>query len=1020
MKSTLLLCVLMVTLASAASSFTETEYRSAFINWQSVHQKHYESQEFAQRYAIFKMNMDYVTEWNAKGSQTVLALNLFADISNQEYQRVYLGTRFDASALVVANSEHLSKVFASPTIDWRTKGAVTPVKNQGQCGACWAFSATGATEAAHFETSGTLVSLSEQNLIDCSLSFGNQGCDGGEMTNAFDYIISNQGIMSEASYPYTGVTGKSCHYDSALSAATLHSYTNVVSGSESDLASKLNMGTVSVAIDASHNSFQLYQSGIYYEPACSTTDLDHAVLVVGYGTQGQSNYWIVKNSWSTSWGLNGFITGLFVLLAVVASASANYQCGPHQCYPGSSCVFDCNTNVYGCIPDCNQVTFSQNVVNRWTDDNSKLHLTQVEVTVRNHGPRAVKNIIIDTNHSLALRDAGAIWNVVQAANGDLSFPSYIAPLNAGQSYTFGYINRGDNIASMYLKGSTESENIGPILKAVTKPILYEHNGQPIISIWWGNFDETSVLRISGQEYTPTSVTKDVMIVPIPLTLQNETFGGTIEIRGSYLNAKRSDGSATNIDVKCELEQKDSGELIWYFKARASGTDNKLLYLDYEAGFAGDADDYECEMEIDGMPSNGDTIVAGFSPPSVVADSHTSIGFLHYIKVLNFAMYGDFDLTITSAGQSTTWKWDIEMTVLSASSVPMSGGQSQLNGRSYGTTVSCTIGSSSAVAFTGSLPGTIAIPAGSGLKVPINCLAGDSTLPKVHFNYGPSVTEWKMDEDSLVVTGDNFGQDTRFKMAGISLPAAQVTPNRFVFFFNTTYAKPQELIWFSLNGDFVAESSGLASSEESYFKHIPSILSGFTYTSDIIFGFKLTGKYLGLKNYVGGNFNDIPYTILVNGQECTSANNIADTKGEAGFLTTELVCSMPAPSPTSTYLIDLNIQDMSTKFTLASSNPFITFQSQSHMDILLTANFKTPATYFTASLSDATIQCQSSQSNYLTTISCTLLPNSTSGTLAIILLSQTFSIPIAITPIITNLNPLYPHLNRMLRFIYPPF
>eukprot|EP01133_Synstelium_polycarpum_P012175 gene12175-14250_t len=146
-----------------------------------------------------------------------------------------------------------------------------------------------------------------------------------------------------------------------------------------------------------------------------------------------------------------FITGLFVLLAVVASASANYQCGPNQCYPGSSCVFDCNTNVHGCIPDCNQVTFSQTVVNRWTDDNSKLHLTQVEVTVRNHGPRAVKNIIIDTNHSLQLRDAGAIWNVVQASNGDLSFPSYIAPLNAGQAYTFGYINRGDNIASMYLK-----------------------------------------------------------------------------------------------------------------------------------------------------------------------------------------------------------------------------------------------------------------------------------------------------------------------------------------------------------------------------------------------------------------------------------------------------------------------------------------------------------------------------------------------------------------------------------------
>jgi len=194
-------------------------------------------------------------------------------------------------------------------VDWRTKGAVTPIKDQGQCGSCWAFSTTGSTEAAHFLATGELVSLSEQNLMDCSTSYGNQGCNGGLMNNAFKYIIANKGIDTEASYPYTAKDG-TCHFTAANVGATVAGYKNVVAGSESSLQASVAIEPVSVAIDASHNSFQLYKSGVYYESKCSSSNLDHGVLAVGYGTTDDSaktDYWIVKNSWGTSWGTAGYI-----------------------------------------------------------------------------------------------------------------------------------------------------------------------------------------------------------------------------------------------------------------------------------------------------------------------------------------------------------------------------------------------------------------------------------------------------------------------------------------------------------------------------------------------------------------------------------------------------------------------------------------------------------------------------------------------------------------------------------------
>lgn len=196
------------------------------------------------------------------------------------------------------------------SFDWRLYGAVTPVKDQAICGSCWSFATTGAVEGALFLKTGSLQVLSQQMLVDCSWGFGNNGCDGGEEWRAYEWIMKHGGIGTTETYgAYMGMNGF-CHVNTSQLTAHIQSYTNVTSGDAEALKLALfKNGPAAVSIDASHRSFVFYSHGVYYEPACGNTtdDLDHAVLAVGYGTLSGKPYWLIKNSWSTYWGNDGYI-----------------------------------------------------------------------------------------------------------------------------------------------------------------------------------------------------------------------------------------------------------------------------------------------------------------------------------------------------------------------------------------------------------------------------------------------------------------------------------------------------------------------------------------------------------------------------------------------------------------------------------------------------------------------------------------------------------------------------------------
>mmetsp|Transcript_20740 Transcript_20740/g.23062 ORF Transcript_20740/g.23062 Transcript_20740/m.23062 type:complete len:329 (-) Transcript_20740:89-1075(-) len=314
MQRLLLLALAFAVLAFAAHG---NDYKRQFTRWVRTHGKTYSATEYRPRFKVWKRNAKFIERHNADETKThKVAMNHLGDLSSLEFRSVYLGFNGNTKSGVSVTSERDAAV--PDTWDWRPKGAVTPIKNQGQCGSCWSFSAAESTEGCHFLDTGKLVGLSEQNLMDCSQSYGNQGCNGGLMDQAFEYIIKNGGIDTESSYPYQTESTFDCRYKAANCGSTVTSYKDVPSGDENSLMSFVYAAPTSVAIDASHQSFQFYSSGVYYEPECSSSQLDHGVLAVGYGASGSSDYWIVKNSWGAGWGDSGYI---------MMSRNRNNNCG---------------------------------------------------------------------------------------------------------------------------------------------------------------------------------------------------------------------------------------------------------------------------------------------------------------------------------------------------------------------------------------------------------------------------------------------------------------------------------------------------------------------------------------------------------------------------------------------------------------------------------------------------------------------------------------------------------------------
>lgn len=345
MKLLNLLIVSVVSLLSFGIDGHLTSSEFDFQNFVVKHSKEYHSSnEYHQRLSIFQQNVDYINNHNSLGKSFTLDINEYTDLTHEEFKLKMLGHSLlkdknvcwaigqDADRCISSGCQwcdldpvygtfcapqgkqhcfynlQISNTSVPTSLDWRTSSgnpknivAVTEVKNQQQCGSCWSFSASGATEGAWAISGKPITSLSEQQLVDCSSSYGNNGCGGGDMDAAFQYIMKN-GLCTESSYPYKAVDG-TCKTCTAV--AHLNGYNDIPD--ENGILSEIQKGPVSVAIEADQAIFQFYSGGVLDDISCGN-NIDHAVLIVGYGIDQSSNkpYYIIKNSWGSSWGESGY------------------------------------------------------------------------------------------------------------------------------------------------------------------------------------------------------------------------------------------------------------------------------------------------------------------------------------------------------------------------------------------------------------------------------------------------------------------------------------------------------------------------------------------------------------------------------------------------------------------------------------------------------------------------------------------------------------------------------------------
>lgn len=299
-----------------------------FHSFMRTHKRVYKNAaEYHQRRAVFRDNLAYINAHNSRRDVSHnLGVTQFADMTVEEIQRVMLPNRFKSAEekrqvkqSFAYDAKHKNSGQALPSaVDWVSKGAVNPPKDQGACGSCWTFGTAGSLEGAYAIKTGNLVSLSEQQILDCAwVPNGDSGCDGGFAEQAMQWIKNNGGLATEASYSYIMVDGY-CKANIKNSGVVVQGYVNVT-GEAALQDAVANHGPVAVAINAAMKDFYYLQGdGIYSNPNCDPNDRDHEVLVVGYGTQNGKDYWLVKNSWGVIWGNKGFFK---------MARNANNMCG---------------------------------------------------------------------------------------------------------------------------------------------------------------------------------------------------------------------------------------------------------------------------------------------------------------------------------------------------------------------------------------------------------------------------------------------------------------------------------------------------------------------------------------------------------------------------------------------------------------------------------------------------------------------------------------------------------------------
>jgi C1A family cysteine protease len=277
----------------ALAAADEALYRREFNSFMRKYGKIYGQEEFNNRYAIFKKNYDAIKEpWQG--------VTKFSDLTPEEFERLYLNPNFKDAP----KPDHFAAPVNVPnqdSIDWREKGVVTPVKDQGQCGSCWAFSTTGNAEGQWALAGHGLVSLSEQELVDCDKS--DYGCNGGLMQTAYKYVIAN-GLDTEECYPYKAY-GQTCKAQASCHTAKARSWEAVTHSEDAIEAYLTAHGPISIALNA--NWLQSYTGGIGHPSSCPSSGINHGILLVGYNNKdGGKKSWLIKNSWGTGWGERGY------------------------------------------------------------------------------------------------------------------------------------------------------------------------------------------------------------------------------------------------------------------------------------------------------------------------------------------------------------------------------------------------------------------------------------------------------------------------------------------------------------------------------------------------------------------------------------------------------------------------------------------------------------------------------------------------------------------------------------------